>query len=166
MFIYDFIQVDVPFADVRDHLLHGGGAWLSQLATAACEGEQYPAARISVRPAEDLPVSKQVVVEIDEPYENDGLVRVPFRWRATGPSALFPTLEGDIELAHLGHCRTHICVMGRYNPPLGSIGRVLDRIVLHHFAEGTIRSFLKAVAEDLVGAAAVHTATAAAATAD
>ena len=156
MFIYDFIQVDVPFGVVREHLQHGAGAWLSRLASAACEGERYPAERIGVRATGDIPITKDVVVEVDVPYENDGLVRVPFRWRATGPSGLFPALDGDIELARLDHDRTHICVMGRYDPPLGPVGRVLDRIVLHHFAEGTIRSFLLGVAEDLAGAAAVR----------
>jgi len=123
MFIYDFIQVDVPFGVVREHLQHGAGAWLSRLASAACEGERYPAERIGVRATGDIPITKDVMVEVDVPYENDGLVRVPFRWRATGPSGLFPALDGDIELARLDHDRTHICVMGRYDAPLGrSVG--------------------------------------------
>ena len=155
MFIYDFVQVDMPFGAVRHHLLHGGDVWLSRLATAALRGERYPTAQINISAGDDAHVSKRVTIEVDAPYENDGLLRVPFRWRATGPSGLFPALDGDIELARLDHDRTHICVMGRYDPPLGAVGRILDRIVLHHFAEGTIRAFLISVAADLAGTAAV-----------
>jgi hypothetical protein len=68
------------------------------------------------------------------------------RWRAKGLRGVFPTMDAEFEIAQLGDTRTHICVMGRYDPPLGPVGRTLDRILLHHLAEAGVRSFLRRVA--------------------
>jgi hypothetical protein len=36
--------------------------------------------------------------------------------------------------------------MGRYQPRVQPLGRLLDEILLHHVAEGTVRAFLRQVA--------------------
>jgi hypothetical protein len=40
--------------------------------------------------------------------------------------------------AHL----TQLTIHGRYEPPLGAVGRRLDRLLMHRIAEATIRAFL------------------------
>jgi len=148
MFLYDFIQVDVPFEDVRARVLEGGASWLTAIATATYTNGQT--AIVEVGPESHPRIRKEVVIVLEGVYENDGFIRVPFHWRATGIPGLFPTLDGDIEVARLGDGRTHICLMGRYSPPLSAIGRVLDRMVFHHLAEGTVRSFLQRLGSALL----------------
>jgi hypothetical protein len=154
LYLYEFIHVDVPLADVRLQFLAGGGAWLSPIATQAYveDGVDPGADGISesdVVEVEDVDhpyLHKQVVVELGEPFDRDRLVTIPMRWRAKGLRGVFPTMDAEFEIAQLGDTRTHICVMGRYDPPLGPVGRTLDRILLHHLAEAGVRSFLRRVA--------------------
>ncbi len=42
-----------------------------------------------------------------------------------------------------------LTLAGSYRPPLGSLGEVLDRAILHRVAAATIRSFLAQVAAQL-----------------
>jgi hypothetical protein len=60
---------------------------------------------------------------------------------------LFPRLETDLEIAPLGAAITQITLRGRYEPPLGRPGRLLDEALLHRVAEATARSFLKRLAQ-------------------
>lgn len=148
MFVYDFVQLDTPFDEVKQRLLHGGGAWLGPLATAAYHGGEATALALGLE-AEPLPVQKHVVVELDSAVESDGVVVLPIRWRATGPSRLFPALDGHLEVSRLGPGRTHVSLLGNYEPPGGYFGRLADRMGLHHLAEAGVRSFLRRVAERL-----------------
>jgi hypothetical protein len=76
-------------------------------------------------------------------------------WEATGSGRLFPKLEADLELAPLGPSRTQLAISARYRPPLGAVGRVVDRAALHVVAEATIKDFLDRVAERLTTSLAV-----------
>jgi len=67
-------------------------------------------------------------------------------WKPAGLASLFPTLEADIELGELGPERTQLSISARYTPPLGSLGRVLDRALLHRVAEATVKDFLDGAA--------------------
>ncbi|HEU4355584.1 MAG TPA: hypothetical protein VFT27_08350, partial [Actinomycetota bacterium] len=72
---------------------------------------------------------------------------LPMTWRATGVDGLFPSLEADVEVASLGPSRTQLSISARYRPPMGALGRALDRALLHRVAEATAKDFLDRVAE-------------------
>jgi hypothetical protein len=76
-------------------------------------------------------------------------------WKASGSGRLFPKLEADLELAPLGPSRTQLAISARYRPPLGTVGRAIDRAALHLVAEATIKDFLDRVAERLTTSLAV-----------
>lgn len=44
---------------------------------------------------------------------------LPIRIEATGPSALFPRVDADLEIAGAGSGQTQISLQGSYQPPLG-----------------------------------------------
>ena len=67
-------------------------------------------------------------------------------WKPAGLDSLLPTLEADIELGALGPERTQLSISARYTPPLGSLGRALDRALLHRVAEATVKDFLDGAA--------------------
>jgi len=67
---------------------------------------------------------------------------MPLRWSATGPTELFPVMEADLEIAPLGEHESQLRLSGSYDPPLGPVGRRLDRLLLHQLAEATVRALL------------------------
>jgi hypothetical protein len=149
MFVYDFIQLALPFEVVSASLLDGAGRWLSSLATQACAEGEGQLVDIGIASERARILNKLVRVELGEPYERDRLLTVPMSWRATGLPTLFPSLDADLEIARLSERRTHLSLMGRYQPPLGRIGRLLDQNLLHYVAEGSVRMFLRRVAAAL-----------------
>jgi hypothetical protein len=154
MLIQDFVQIRARYASVRDGLLRPTPNWLIDGANAAyAEGERLC---LTLSPTGNAPgIGKRVQVELGAGYpRGDGFV-VPLSWWATGPQRLFPTLEADLEIMPLGPDQVMLTLMGRYEPPLGPLGRGLDRLVLHRVAEACVRSFLHRIAASLEEAAAV-----------
>jgi hypothetical protein len=69
-------------------------------------------------------------------------VTQPLRWRAAGATGLFPAMVADLEFAPMGTAMTAITFMGRYVPPLGPLGREVDRMLLHRLAQASVRALL------------------------
>ena len=78
-----------------------------------------------------------------------GAIAMPIRWHDRSHPRWFPTLAGDLVVTPLdeGHCR--LSFVGSYEPPGGSVGRVVDDVLLHGVAESTIRAFLRQLAAGL-----------------
>ena len=124
-------------------------ALLADIAGAAYrEGEQL-SLRLTPSPKHQR-FGKRVEVDIGATYRRADRLILPIQWWARGAIALFPRLEGDLELAPLGAERTQITLMGRYDPPLAGVGRQADRLLLHRVAEASVRSFLTRLAAALV----------------
>ncbi|MEP7193165.1 MAG: hypothetical protein ABI903_09895 [Actinomycetota bacterium] len=141
MLVYDFIRIPLPVAQVRNRLLGAVGGLLQHVAEAAYdEGEQLLG---RVGPFGPVPgLSKAVKVYGGKVRDRGEGFVMPLRWSATGPSELFPIMEADLEIAPLGAVESQLRLSGSYEPPLGSIGRQLDRLLLHQLAEATVRAFL------------------------
>jgi hypothetical protein len=145
MLIRDFVYVDRPFEQVRSGLTRSSPEWLGLLAEdAAAVGETV---RLRIGPATPIPgLSKVTEVRLGPPSECGDGVSVPIVWEATGLPRAFPVFEGDIDIAPLGPQETQVTLSGRYEPPLGGVGRQIDRLILHRVAEASIREFLRRVA--------------------
>lgn len=154
MFIEDFIDVDLPFARVGPLLAGEPAGWLGACAERAEEEGADVVVRIG--PGGLLAGARQRVrVQTGAPRPRaDGLV-VPLGWRTIRLQMLFPSLEGDLEVAKLGEDRCRLTLSGQYNPPLGAVGATLDRRLLHRVAASTVRSFLQEVAAALTAPEAV-----------
>lgn len=86
-------------------------------------------------------------VEVGEPmWLGEDKVAIPVSWRAVEREALFPKVEADLEVAPLGAGVTQLSVSARYQPPLGTAGRILDRTLLHRVAEAVMRDFVNRIA--------------------
>jgi hypothetical protein len=96
-------------------------------------------------------IVKRVSIEVGAPVRSSARTWIPISWQATGPSGLFPVLEGDLEIASLGAERTQLAFSARYRPPLGPIGRTANRALLSRVAEATIKDFVDRIAERLDG---------------
>ncbi len=155
MLLHDFAYVPVSAERVCDRILAGDGEWLTPLAAAAMsEGD---ALRLRIGPVGGLPMlGKTVRLHVGEPMRRDEVTVVPLTWRATAAPGLFPVMSADLEVAPLDGELTQLTLRGRYEPPLGAVGRRLDRLLMHRVAEASVRSFLGRLAEML---AATETAT-------
>jgi hypothetical protein len=145
MFVHYYTDVPVPIADVehnldllRSHL----GSWAD---VAYREGEEL---RARVGPNEGT-LAKEVRLELGiAEIHRSGLV-YPISWSATGAGVLFPTLEADLTLSHVGVEQTRISLEGTYEPPLGTLGRVVDRVMLRKVADSTVKSWMDRLAQAL-----------------
>lgn len=145
MFIRYFVEIPAPIAEVEAELLGSPGRWLTGPALdAEARGNQL-LAEVGFGPARAR-ASKQVEVQFGTPLRFPSKTILPMSWKPAGLASLFPALDADIELGELGPERTQLSISARYTPPLGSLGRVLDRALLHRVAEATVKDFLDGAA--------------------
>jgi len=76
----------------------------------------------------------------------------PVTWTATGAHGLFPQLIADLVLIHVGQERTTLSLQGTYEPPLGPVGRAIDRTLLRNVAESTVQDWVDRVAAAVTSA--------------
>lgn len=105
--------------------------------------------RRMVVPLAGLPLGKEVEVELDQPFEGEGVVSLPLRWTPTWPATAYPSFDGELELTRVSGDSAELWLLGRYQPPLGAVGRALDRAFLHAVASDAIRQVLEAMASRL-----------------
>jgi hypothetical protein len=147
IFIQDFIDVALPLPAIRERFT-STERWLTDVASAAEEdGEEL---RLQIGPtwAGGL-VTREVEVTLGPTHQRGEAIVVPLVWKATGLTGMFPMLNGDLELAPLGPERCRLSLAASYSPPLGDVGRALDRALLHRVAQSTVRSFLSRVASGI-----------------
>ena len=149
MFVYYFVHVNRPFSKVEPALL----AQLNKLGSFADaayrEGENLRD-KIGVR-SDHPAMAKTVQLVAGIPLRSDQQTTVPLAWEATGTPGLFPKLEADLIVAAVGPTLCQIAMRGTYAPPLGPLGRALDRAVLHRVAEASVKSFVDRVAQSVGG---------------
>jgi hypothetical protein len=149
MLVYDFIQIPLPVAQVRDHLLSAvPNIWQQAALAAYDEGEDLLG---RVGPFGPVPgLSKAVSVHVSSVRVRGESFVAQLRWSASGPTELFPVMEADLEIAPMGTHQSQLGFSGSYDPPLGSFGRQLDRLLLHQLAEATVRAMLRQLVAALV----------------
>lgn len=140
--------MDVGFAVARERLAQlAVGGVLAHPSADVYEHETAGLARVGA-----AGFSKVVRVQVRELACTDRSAGLAIRWEATGPAVgLFPVLDADIRLAPVGADVTVLTMAGVYRPPLGSLGEVLDRAMLHRVALATIRGFVAEVAVRITG---------------
>lgn len=146
IFVEDFTDVSCPLETVQPRFT-GDGSWLESLASAAVEDGETHTMRVGPSWARGR-LTRDVRVTLGPPRDRAGAVVVGLGWQPSSFQALFPVLNGDIELAPIdGGCR--LTLSASYVPPLGEFGSHLDRALLHRVAQSTVRSFLSQVATSL-----------------
>jgi hypothetical protein len=141
MFVRYFVEIDRPASDVEADLLAAPAAWSSGPALEAEARGQSLLSDVGFESAWAR-VDKRVEITFGEPVRFPTKTALPMSWKAAGLEVLFPNLDADIEVAALGPARTQLSISGRYTPPLGPVGKMLDRTSLHRVAEATVKDFL------------------------
>lgn len=146
MFVRYYLDLPVAFDDVEALVLDSPGTWVPAMLEAAEDRGERLLAEVGFA-VDARRIDKEVEISLGEPYRLSRKTLLPMSWRATGPERLFPQLDADLEIAPLGPQRTQLSISARYRPPLGTLGRALDRAMLHRVAEATIKDFLDRVGE-------------------
>jgi hypothetical protein len=146
VFVHYFTHVPLSISEVEKRLDRVKNRLGDMADVAYREGEQL---RARVSPWVEG-FAKEVAMEIGTAEIHRTGIAYPMRWTATGAGVLFPQLNADLLLAHVGQSMTRISVQGTYDPPLGVVGRIADRMLLGRFAEATVRNWVDRLAEALM----------------
>jgi hypothetical protein len=148
MFVRYYLELPLPLEGAEATLLNSPNTWISGLAQDAEERGGALLAEVGFGPP-GRRVEKRVQVTLGTPFRLASKIILPMTWSATGAESLFPSLEADVEVAALSLGRTQLAISARYRPPLGPIGKAIDRTLLHRIAEATIKDFLDRAGEAL-----------------
>ena len=150
MFVYYFVRVNRPFNEVESSLV-------TQLTNTGPfanaphrEGENLGDRidRIALRHGHPV-LAKAVQLISGIPRRGEQQTTIRLAWEATGTPGLFPKLDADLTVATVGPELCQIAMRGTYAPPLGPLGRALDRAVLHRVAEASVKSFVDRMAQSI-----------------
>jgi hypothetical protein len=153
MFAWHRVEVDVPFARVCDVLRGDPAGWIPSLS-------EDPSGRlictISVNFGGHLQRRAQLGIGAVE--SGEGWATVPVSWRAADADVLFPTFAGELQAALLPEERCELAMLGSYQPPLGAVGELVDRLVLHRVAGQALSRFLERTAGQVANCSLAVTA--------
>ena len=148
MFIRYFLELNLRFDEVEDALLASPETWVPNLARDAEGRGEALLAEVGFG-GDVLRMDKHVEIQLGAPLRISSKTMLPLTWTPTGTQGLFPALEADIEVAALGPNMTQLSISARYRPPMGAVGRAVDKTLLHRVAEATVKNFLDGVGEGL-----------------
>mgnify|MGYP003704241909 FL=1 len=148
MFVRYYLDLPVPLVEAERAFLDDPVSWLPAAVREADEQGDRLLGEVGFGDGHRL--DKRVEVTVGEAVRLTGAVMLPITWRATGIGVVFPALEGDLEVASLGPDRTQLSMSARYRPPLGGVGRALDRALLHRVAEATVKDFVHRVRQAIL----------------
>jgi hypothetical protein len=140
MFVRYFLELPLPAGRVEQALLDSPAEWLSALAGNAQQRGGGLLAEVGVGPLGDR-LGRRVALGLGVPVRFPSMTSLPLTWEPIGMEGLFPRLEADLEVGRLGEERTQLAISARYRPPLGAVGRAVDRLLLHRVAEAANPTF-------------------------
>jgi hypothetical protein len=140
VFVQHFGEISKPLARIAD-LLPEVMVRLDELGEDSYrEGEEL-LVRIGHR-QHHVVAAKTVRLQAGTPIRERSSIRIPLSWAATGTPRLFPKMTADLMMVPLGDQLTQIRFEGVYQPPLGAVGRMLDRAILHRVAEMSVKDLV------------------------
>ena len=148
MFIRYYVELAHPWGDLERALLATPKELIPSIASFADDRGQHLLAEVGFA-IDGHRVTKRIEVEVGPPVIREGRTWIPITWRATGATGLFPVMEAELELASLGGRLTQLSISARYQPPLGLLGRTIDRALLSRVAEATVKDFIDRLGQAL-----------------
>jgi len=146
-----FARYFVELAGERDRIerivLDVPETWLPTLATSANHRGDRLLAEVGF--GDDVRIARTVALTVGDPIRTPGKTSIPIGWSASGPAGLFPALDADLDVAELEDGRCQLAISARYEPPLGAVGRAIDRALLARVAEATLKDFLDRVRDSI-----------------
>jgi hypothetical protein len=144
MFVRYYMELPLPARQVEHAMLDSPADWLSTVAGEAQRRGDRLLTEVGVGPLGPR-LGRRVTIQLGQPVRFPSMTSLPLTWEPVGLEGVLPRLDADIELGSLGEDRTQLAISARYRPPLGVLGRTVDRVLLHRVAEATVKDFLDRV---------------------
>lgn len=149
MLLHDLTHIDVPITTARERILGpDGNGWMTLVSRADGGVDGVGRIRLGVRGDRSL-LTKTLQIQLGPPVARAADVIVEFKASPVSLQSLFPRVIGAIELNPAGASGTLLTVYGRYRPPLGVVGRIVDRSLAQRVAQGALHRLLQEVATRL-----------------
>ncbi len=87
------------------------------------------------------PIRKDALIDFGRPQARAGGILVEIAWQSASLAPLFPVFAGELRITP-----TSLLLDGRYVPPLGRLGLLIDEGILHVVARRTAGAFLARLA--------------------
>jgi hypothetical protein len=139
VFVRHSIHIDHPVAACSEALLSGSKNWFPSM-------NDKNVGTVGVHIA-SVPVRKRVVVSLGKPIKTTTWTVIPLEWKATFPEHLFPSMSGRIEVAPVDKAVSRLTVSGMYEPPMGNIGKQLDKTLMQGVADATVKELAESIAK-------------------
>jgi hypothetical protein len=146
MFVRYYMELPLPASRVEHAMLDSPADWLSTVAGEAQRRGDQLLTEVGVGPLGPK-LGRRVTIQVGQPVRFPSMTSLPLVWEPVGLEGLLPRLDANLELGGLGQDRTQLAISARYRPPLGAVGRTVDRVLLHRVAEATVKDFLDRVGE-------------------
>jgi len=92
------------------------------------------------------PVRKGAILDLGQPVVSDQAIDLEVSWQSDSMAPLFPVFAGRLRIASTG-----LLLEGRYAPPFGRIGLLIDAGILRFIARRTAQAFLTRLADRITG---------------
>ena len=152
MFVRYYLELPLPARQVEHAMLDPAADWLSTVAGEAQRRGDHLLTEVGVGPLGPR-LGRRVIIQVGQPVRFPSMTSLPLTWEPVGLEEVLPRLDANIELGFLGEDRTQLAISARYRPPLGVLGRSVDRLLLHRVAEATVKDFLDRVGAAIIGQA-------------
>jgi hypothetical protein len=157
VFLRESVDVSRPLEAIWPRFV-GDPDWFARFATEAEEDGEGLYFRVGPSWSGGQ-VTRTVRVTLGAPHRRGASIVVPLSWEASRSPSLFPVLDGELEVASIDVKRSRVTLSAAYAPPLGEVGRQLDKLLLHGIASSTARAFLDRVADGLEETAVIRNLT-------
>jgi hypothetical protein len=145
---YDY--VNHPYAQVRDVLKADALAVFRAATKAATSRAESVAAELRLDLG-GIAIGTDIVIAItgvEEKTEGPSTT-LRLEWEAAKLPRLFPLMKGELNIYPLTRTETQLDFSGTYDPPMGTLGELLDVVAGHRIADVAVHRFVSEVAEHL-----------------
>lgn len=149
--LYHYQYVDRPYEAIVDVLENKPSSILEPATDVAVKRADAVAAIVHVE-ISGFDVGREVELTVGEWQDmTEHVGKLPITWEAAENEALFPAMEGQLEIAamsaHPPLCQ--LTFVGHYRPPAGWLGAAADTMFGHRVAEAAIKHFVDHAVEAL-----------------
>ena len=150
MLLRHFVVIARPVGEVETDLAIGAQQWMPDLAWKSNGHGMKLLSELGFEVGRRR-MARRIEVELGALRPMSGVTLLPIRWKAASHAGLFPALDGQLEIAPIGKTTTQLSLSATYEPPLGLVGKIADRALMHRVAEITVKDFLDRIGERLQG---------------
>jgi hypothetical protein len=143
--------VNHPYEQVREVLSKSALAVFQSATKAAASRARSIASELRIEMG-GIGVEADIIISVKKIEERASeamagpVTRLQLEWQAAKMPGFFPLMKADLLIYPLTGTETQLDFSGRYEPPLGAVGKAVNAIAGHRIAEVSVHRFVSDVA--------------------